>query len=90
MFIDAGYRSGQERMVAVLQHLLDTKLPSVVLPLGKTKSYQAVMTLLSKYGALVAESLQYIFYIATVCKLEMILFHVHLHRRCHGEGTNMR
>jgi hypothetical protein len=48
-------RSGQERMVAVLQHLLDTKLPSVVLPLGKTKLCQAVMTVLSKYGALEAE-----------------------------------
>ena len=44
-------RSGQERMVAVLQHLLDTKLRSVVLPSGKTKLYQAVMTVLSKYGA---------------------------------------
>ena len=48
-------RSGQERMVAVHPHLLDTKLPSVVLPLGKTKSYQAVMTGLSKYGALEGE-----------------------------------
>jgi len=50
-------RSGQERMVAVLQLLLDMKLPSVVLPLGKTKSYQAVMIALSKYGALEAETL---------------------------------
>lgn len=48
-------RSGQERMVAVLQHLLDTKLVLVVFPLGKTKLYQAVMTVLSKYGALEAE-----------------------------------
>jgi hypothetical protein len=48
-------RSGQERMVAVLQHLLDTKLALVVFPLGKTKLYQAVMTVLSKYGALEAE-----------------------------------
>ena len=70
-------------MVAVLQHLLDTKLLSVVLPLGKTKLYQAVMTVLSKYGALEAESLQYILNIAAVC-----LFHVYLHRRY--EGTNER
>ena len=48
-------RSGQERTVVVLQHLLDTKLPSVVLPLGKTKLYQAAMTVLSKYGVLEAE-----------------------------------
>jgi hypothetical protein len=48
-------RSGQERMAAVLRHLLDTKLPSVALPLGKTKLYPAVMTLLSKYGALEGE-----------------------------------
>ena len=73
-------RSGQERMVAVLQRLLDTKLPSVVLPLGKTKLYQAVMTVPLKYGALEAES-QHIFYIAIVCRLEMDLYHVHLHRR---------
>ena len=71
-------RSGQERMIAVLQHLLDTKLPSVVLPLGKTKLYQAVLTVLSKYGALEGtEPLDYIFFIATVCRLEMILFYVH-------------
>ena len=66
-------RSGQERMVAVLQHLLDTKLLSVVLPLGKTKLYRAVMTVLSKCGALEAESLQYILNIATLCRLEMAL-----------------
>ena len=52
-------RSGQERTVAVLQHLSDTKRLSVVLPLGKTKLYRAVMIGLSKYGALEAESLQY-------------------------------
>ena len=48
-------RSGQERMEAVLQHLWGTKLLSVVLPLGKTKLYRAVMTGLSKYGALEAD-----------------------------------
>jgi hypothetical protein len=48
-------RSGRGRMVAVLQHLLDTKLPLVVLLLGKTKLYQAVMIALSKCGVLEAE-----------------------------------
>ena len=67
-------RFGQERMVAVLRHLLDTKVPSVVLPLGKTKLYQAVMTVLSKYGALEAESLQHIFNITTVCRLEILSY----------------
>ena len=74
-------RSGQERMVAVLRHLLDTKLLSVVLPLGKTKLYQAVMTVLSKYGVLEGEYrvfTVYFLYSYTVCMLEMILFQVHL------------
>jgi hypothetical protein len=67
-------------MVAVLRHLLDMKLPSVVLPLGRTKLYQAVMTALSKYGALEGEYRVFTvyFYIASVCRLEMNLSHVHI------------
>ena len=57
-------RSGRERTVVVHQHLLDTKLPSVVSPLGKTKLYRAVMTILSKYGALEAEPYYIYIYIS--------------------------